>query len=154
MGHGALTTFHAESPEAALVRMRSPPLSVGESFILLIWSFLQMGRITMPDGKQVRRALSITELVREPKTVSFHLEPIFTWDPQTDTFSPEEADEVIRRSERLKTIMALRGWTHSGIINELSTRAETLQSLLDNNCYNYKEVAARLFAFYRKSRGI
>ena len=154
VGHGALTTIHAESPEAALVRMRSPPLSVGESFIMLIWSFLQMGRITMPDGKQSRRALSITELVPDQKAVSFHLRPIFAWDPQTDTFSPEEAQEVVRRSERLKTIMALRGWTQAGIIDELNTRAETLQGLLDNNLYNYKEVAASLFAFYRRNRGI
>ncbi|HKT22547.1 MAG TPA: type II/IV secretion system ATPase subunit, partial [Nitrososphaerales archaeon] len=152
VGHGALTTLHADSPEAAIVRMRSPPLSVGESFLLLIWNFLQMTRPTLSNGKQVRRVTAVTELVPDSDTMNFRLQPIFEWDPITDSYTPGDAAEVVRRCSRLKTVMALRGWTNQGIAEELNQRALFLQGLVEEGVYNYKDVAAKIFSYYENRR--
>lgn len=57
LGHGSLCTFHAESPEAALVRMRSPPMDVSEGGLMLIGCFTLLNRVRTADGKVVRRIL-------------------------------------------------------------------------------------------------
>ena len=150
VGHGASTTIHAESPEAALVRMRSPPLSVGESFLMLIWNILQMERVTMSSDKQVRRVMSITEVV--PSGASFELKELFNWDVSTDTFHPDDAREVASRSERLKIVASMRGWSQDELVAELNSRVKFLQSLMDNNLFTYKEVTDALFAFWSSRR--
>lgn len=152
VGHGALTTLHADSPEAAVVRMRSPPLSVGESFLLLIWNFMQMTRQTLPNGKQARRVNAVTELVPDPDTMSFKLHPIFRWDPATDTHSPGDAADVVRRCSRLQTVMALRGWTNQRIAEELNQRAAFLSGLAEEEVTGYKDVASRIFSYYEERR--
>ena len=149
MGHGALTTFHAESPEAALVRMRSPPLSVGESFLLLIWSFIQMSTVTLVSGKQVRRVASIVELVPDTSSLSFRLEKIFEWDSQRDTFSPDDPADVFGKSSRLRSAAKLRGLTERGAIRELSDRSRLVSELVSQGVFDYKEVTERAFSYYR-----
>ncbi len=154
VGHGAMTTFHAESPQAAIVRMRSPPLNVGESFLLLIWAFLQMARVTTGDGRQVRRAVSSVELVPEyTSSTPFKLKTVFQWDAYSDRITPEDPEEVVKNSTRLELVRLLRGWTKDDLAHELSIRAEALQNMVTEKVYNYREVASKLFSFYRTNQG-
>ncbi len=154
VGHGALTTFHAESPQSALVRMRSPPLSVGESFLLLISGFLQMGRVATPDGRQARRALASVELVPEYSATSqFKLKSIFEWDSRNDTITPTDPKEVVRKSTRLDMVRLLRGWTAEELVHELGKRTQLLETLVAEKAYDYREVAGKLFSFYGMNGG-
>ena len=65
LGHGCLTTFHAESPEAALARLRVPPLNVPEGHLLVITCFAMTNRVQLHGGTWARRCLEIAEI--EPK---------------------------------------------------------------------------------------
>lgn len=42
LGHGALTTFHADSPESALLRLRSPPISIDDQVLRMVNIIVRM----------------------------------------------------------------------------------------------------------------
>lgn len=146
LGHGALCTLHAESPEAALVRMRSPPMNVGEGGLMLIWCFVQLTRTKNADGKVVRRVLEVAEV--EGGEEKLTLRRIFTWDARTDTFEPADAAEVVRRSRRLKTVMRLTGWTVEELTEELEKRAEYLRRTVEEGKHSYPEFSEEIRRFY------
>ncbi|MEM4718363.1 MAG: ATPase, T2SS/T4P/T4SS family, partial [Desulfurococcaceae archaeon] len=55
LGHGAITTFHAESPESALIRLVSPPISVDPQVVNLLNVFIKTNLIEVHPGRQVYR---------------------------------------------------------------------------------------------------
>ena len=148
VGHGAITSFHAESPDSALVRLMSPPLSVGESFVLLVWTFLKMARVTTKLGTQVRRVVDVTELVPEAaEGQAFGLKPLFKWRPSTDSFTPGTTEELVNASYRLNQVKDERGWSRQDLVDELEGRKALLEGLVAERVFNYREVASRLFSF-------
>jgi flagellar protein FlaI len=154
LGHGALTTFHADTVQSALVRLRSPPLSVGESFLLLISNFLRMGKITRNDGTQARRVLESTEVLPEKSaTAALRTKTIFTLDPATDRLLPTDPKEVVARSERLDVVRINHGWTPDELSRQLESRAKLLQGLVDNKTFAYKDVSRAIVSFYQGHPG-
>lgn len=59
-GHGCLTTFHANSLNALLARLKSHPISLDESMIQLIDAVVLMGRLNVNNGVQ-RKIIVIYE---------------------------------------------------------------------------------------------
>ena len=139
-------TLHAEDPEAALVRMRSPPMDVAEGGLMLIWCFALLNRTKTPDGTVVRRVFEATEV--EPRDGRLELKRIFTWNARDDTFTPESADEVVKHSYRLRTVKRLTGWTDSELAEELERRAEYLVKAVDEGKLNYPDFAEAIRRFY------
>lgn len=77
LGHGAITTFHAESPESALVRLLSPPISVDPQVVKLLNVFVKTNAIEREPGKTVfRHEVYANE---EGRVV-----PVFVYDAQSD----------------------------------------------------------------------
>jgi flagellar protein FlaI len=148
MGQGSMSTFHARSAQEALVRLRSPPLSVQESFVALIWAIVLMRRVLDPRGRWVRRAVRIWEIIAtEPG-----IEPMemFRWEPATDTFISDDPEEVIRRSFRLKMLAEIRGWSDEDLYWELKTRMDFLQRLLEEGITSFKVASKRIIDFYMR----
>ncbi len=146
MGQGSMSTFHAGSAHEALVRLRSPPLSVQESFLALIWAIVLMRRVLSPQGKWVRRAVKIWEIVLTETGV----EPLemFSWDPTTDTFTPDDPEEVIRRSYRLKMLAEIRGWSEDELLEQLTIRMKFLQKLLEEGIIDFERASKKMLEFY------
>lgn len=152
LGHGCLCSFHGESPEAAIIRMKSPPMDVPEGNLMLIWCFVLLGRVRMPDGSMVRRVLEIAEV--EPRDGRIELKRLFTWDARRDDFVPSDAREVVRRSYRLGTIKRLTGWTDDELVEELTRRADYLVKVTEEGKLSYPEFAEMIRRFYvAKRRG-
>jgi len=152
LGHGAVSSFHADSPEAAIVRMSSPPLNVLQAQQMLLWSLLLMQRIKLPNGKLIRRAVRSTEVA--PKADgTVELVDLFRWDIRTDTFHPNTPEEVVDLSERFDTVKNLTGWSNSDLVNELNTRTDFLLQMVKNGEFRYDQVAEALGQFYRKKIG-
>ena len=146
-GHGALTTFHAESPQAALARMRAEPLSVGESNLQLIWCFVLVTRRLL-GSQRVRRVAIITE--PNPFNIS-EMKDVFKWDAATDAFYPTTADEVYEKSHRLSySIPYQTGWTREQVIGDLKDRAEFLSN---TGHLKYREFYEKVHEFYMRKYG-
>ncbi len=145
-GHGALSSFHADSPEAALVRMGAPPLNVGKASQLLVWSLLSMNRIRRDDGSIVRRAL----VSKEMNNMTGELIDIFRWNGKEDKILPDDPAEVAKKSYRLKVIASLKGWGEDDIAEELSLKAKYLDDMVRSGLYKYADVTSAIQKFYRE----
>jgi flagellar protein FlaI len=150
LGHGSLCTFHAESPEAALVRMRSPPMDVSEGGLMLIGCFPLLTRVRTADGKVVRRILETVEV--EPKEHDLRLKRIFTWNARTDTFTPQTAEEIVKQSTKLKTVTKLTGWSEEELAQELNRRAQYLEQVVEEAKLDYTEFSEAIRKFYVSNR--
>jgi len=84
LGHGGISSFHASDPEAALVRLRAPPIEVNPQALKELNIFVKMIPIVSRTGRLERRSeLYVYEGER------FHR--VFVYDP--------EADEIRRNPE-------------------------------------------------------
>ncbi|MDG7045698.1 MAG: Flp pilus assembly complex ATPase component TadA [Nitrososphaerota archaeon] len=147
-GHGALSSFHADSPEAALVRMAAPPLNVGTASLMLMWSLLMMNRIRMNDGSVVRRALVSKEVGMKGELID-----MFRWSPKEDTILPADPLEIAQKSYRLQAVAALKGWSVDALAAELAGRAKYLSNIVRSGAYKYADVSAAIHRFYREKYG-
>jgi hypothetical protein len=144
------TIFFPIRPEAALVRLRSPPMDVAEGGLMLIWCFVLLNRVRMPDGRVVRRVLEATEV--EPKDGTIALRRIFLWNARDDTFAPWDAREVVKRSHRLGAIMRLTGWNEGELAEELVKRAKYLEAVVESGKLDYPLFAETIRRFYITER--
>ena len=76
LGHGAVTTFHADSPESALLRLTTPPISVNPQALRMLNVFVKM--IPFRRGASLERRAEVY-VYDEGK-----LTPLFIYDPVGD----------------------------------------------------------------------
>jgi archaeal flagellar protein FlaI len=152
-GHGALTSFHSDSVQNAMIRMSAPPMLVPPGNMMLIWAFAVMNRVRRERGKVVRRVLSITEL--EPRSGGFELKEMFAYDMVDDTFAPSAPEELVRmKSARLQQVMHLFGWEEKDLEAELAERASYVERMVTDRLFTLTEVGEAVRKFYVKKYGL
>jgi flagellar protein FlaI len=130
-GHGALATFHGDSAESALQRLRADPIRLGDSYLQLIWAVVVLRRMRIPGRGDLRRVTSVVEVV--PRGSSITLREIFSWNPDTDSFTPNAPAELVHLSYRLKRIAEVYGMSERDLKRELEEREQFLASVIDSN---------------------
>jgi len=153
-GHGALTSFHSDSVQNAMIRMSAPPMLVPPGNMMLIWAFAVMNRVRREHGKVVRRCLSITEL--DPKQGGFDLREMFTYNVADDTFSPSAPEELVStKSLRLQQVMHLFGWSENDLERELAERAAYIERMVaTDRLFTLAGVSDAIRNFYIKKYGL
>ena len=138
-GHGGITTFHADSPEAAVTRLLLDPIGLPRLFLRSIAAIVHIRR--MPDymGGVRRRVISINEIVGD------ELVEVFRWNPHEDSHMPDRAEEVVERSFRVREAWEMLGAPHNDLAGELHSRAEFLREHVEDDPESF---AANLSLFY------
>ena len=86
-GHPVMSTFHAASVEKLIQRLTGDPINVPKTYVDNLNLVIIQSAVRRPDGKIVRRILSINEIVGfNPQTKAFNFIEVFSWDPITDKF--------------------------------------------------------------------
>lgn len=86
-GHPVMSTFHAASVEKLIQRLTGDPINVPKTYVDNLNIVIVQSAVRRPDGRIVRRVLSINEIVGyNPQTKGFNFIEAFSWDPVTDTF--------------------------------------------------------------------
>ena len=148
-GHGGITTIHAESVDAAVKRLTSPPMNIPEGYIPLmkLGIIVKRVRIFSPDypaGRIARRVSGVYEI----KDVGRY-EPVVQWNPFKDTF-----DKKFRDSMVLREISESIGKTYDELIEEMSRRSVVLQWMAWRGIRDYREVARVIQAYYANSEKV
>jgi len=120
-GHGSITTFHADSPEAAILRLRLEPISLPPLFLIMISAFVTIRRIPVAGGSPIRRIYRITEVVDD------ELVDVFKWRVEMDKLEPTSAAKVVEVSERLREAWERLGMPSGSPELELERRARFLE---------------------------
>ncbi len=147
-GHSGMTTLHAESIDAAVKRLTSPPMNIPPAYMSLINFALVIKRLIMhKEGSKprpVRRVTNVWE-IRDYEDYS----EVARWDPVRDAFELNVRDSLI-----LRKISGMTGRGISELIDEISRRKAVLEWLATNNIRSYKEVARYVQKYYIDPQGV
>lgn len=138
-GHSGLTTLHADTVEAAIMRLTTKPMSVPRRLLRMAHVFCNIQRVRIFD-KIVRRVIEIKEFRGfengKPRFVT-----AFKYNPIIDKV--EKAEE----SELLKEIAEVRLVPYENLLTELRRRKEVLEAMVK---YNFRDppTVFRIFRSY------
>ncbi len=147
LGHSAASSFHSFSPEAAMARMRAPPMDLKDADILQMWSLPVAARLRRPGGGVVYRVIGIHEVnpTREGRP---ELSIIFRYDVRSDSFSPDTASEVIRRSRRLREAAEAQGLSERELAKKLQRKAKFFEDIIKRKEFGHRQYVERVRDFY------
>jgi len=128
LGHGAITTFHAESPEAALLRLVAPPISVDPQVLKALNVFVKTNVIEREPGRRVFRH---EVYVHEEGMIK----PLFTYNPATDTIECN-VDNPIRSLKFIDRVVLAHRVTREALEEEYRAMVSVLEE-------TYREALAR-----------
>ncbi|MEM0014754.1 MAG: type II/IV secretion system ATPase subunit [Zestosphaera sp.] len=141
-GHSGITTLHAESIDAAVKRLTSPPMNIPPSYIPLVNIALLIRRVTLVDERgKPRPARKITN-VWEVRGVGEYDE-IAKWDPAKNRFSIS-----LENSAVLRRVSELTGKTRDELLEELIRRKMLLEWLVATRKTAYRDVATWIQRYY------
>jgi len=130
-GHTTLSTFHADSVEAAIHRLEYPPLSVPRSMISAL-DIVCVQAQTFVKRRRVRRNLKIVEITEiDPATKNIKTMDIFQWDPSADSHRFLLND--FWNSRIMEDIMTFKAWNEKELAEELEMRKEILKSMIERS---------------------
>ncbi len=128
-GHTTMSTFHADSVDAAIHRLEYPPLSVPRSMISAL-DIMSVQAQTFVGGRRVRRNLKIAEIVGiDPVTKNIKTMDVFSYDPATDTHRFLLHD--LWSSKVMREIMEFKAWSKDELEEEFELRMRILQKFAE-----------------------
>ena len=144
LGHCAITTFHAESPEAALLRLLSPPISLDPQVAKMLNVFVKTNVIER-NGKRVFRH----EVYVQDENI---IKPVFTYNPSTDRIE-RVVENPIRSFKFIERIELAHRVTRDLLEREYRAMISTLEEVYRETLSvdptletpSYKELAEILY---------
>lgn len=140
-GHAGLSTIHAASISQLADRLTTPPISLPPTLLenINIIIFLVSSRLK---GNYVRRADRILEVAGLAANNKIDTRELFVWRPMTDNF------EIISKSVVLKNVGERLGINDNQIKEELMRRKRILEWMVEQEIYDYREVAKIIAMYY------
>lgn len=142
-GHAGMSTIHAESMEAVINRLSTPPINLPPSLLQHLDILLVITRQRIK-GKYIRRVKEVVEVVGydtkadRPKT-----NMAYTWAPANDEFT------YTGKSSILKDVMETTGSTKDGIFLEVDRRMKVIEWMQENGIRDYKNVGKVVNEYYQ-----
>jgi len=141
-GHSGMTTLHAESIDAAVKRLTSPPMNIPPSYIPLVNIAMVIKRVHIRDEKgRIRPARKITN-VWEVRDYEGYVE-VARWNPTENMFEVN-----LERSILLERISSLTGLTREALLEEIGRRRFILSWLVKQGRGDYRSVATYVYKYY------
>ncbi len=141
-GHISFSTFHANSVEAVIKRLTSPPIELSPT---LIESLNVVTIMTHTKEKNIRRVREIVEIVSiDPRTEEVKTNLVFLWDPTTDTISKVNDSQIIPK------LVEMMGKNIEDAKADLERRKEILEWLMSKDIKDYLEVVRYINIFYKE----
>ncbi|WP_054842179.1 type II/IV secretion system ATPase subunit [Vulcanisaeta distributa] len=139
-GHSGISTMHAESFEAAVNRLMSPPMNIPPAYIPAMNIFVMIKRVKI-GGKLTRRVTEVGEVYMDGDKIRFNT--VFRWNPRTDTH-----DSFVEKSILVKQISDMTGKDVDEILREIDTRAKIVNWMLENGIFNFEDVSTYVQTYY------
>lgn len=134
LGHGVLATMHADSAQAAIERLSSPPISIPRNLLDSIWTIVVMD----PGGSSgFRRIKDVYEIARETRSLRR-----ITW-YENGSFEPSSVEALVDNSVRLSLAL-----DREIAIDEISNRTVFLSQLVSNGIFDINSLSNELHRFY------
>jgi flagellar protein FlaI len=147
-GHLGMSTIHAESVEAAVYRLESPPMNIPRTLIAGVDIFLIIKRVEY-DGKPARRVITASEIVGlDPRSGEILTNEIFKWNSTNDAY------DYTGRSYILEKIAEKKGISVEQAEEEIQRRVALIDWMTKRNIRNYKDVSNMIRSYYENPEAV
>lgn len=139
-GHPVLSTFHAASVEKLIQRLTGDPINIPKTYVDNLNLVLIQSAVRRPDGKVVRRVLSINEIVGyNPQTKGFSYVEAFSWDPVTDTFTFKGSGSSYLLEQKVARKLGIPSHKTKIVYDEIEKRAKILKKISESKMTDYHD---------------
>ena len=140
-GHPVMSTFHAASVEKLIQRLTGDPINVPKTYVDNLNLVIIQSAVRRPDGKIVRRILSINEIVGfNPQTKAFTFIEVFSWDPVTDKFIFRGYKSSFLLEQKIARKLGVPENKNMVMYEQLDKRVKILKKISDSKINDYYEV--------------
>lgn len=149
-GHPVMSTFHAATVEKLIQRLTTEPISVPKTFIDNLNFVVIQSAVRKPDGKLVRRVLSVSEIVGyNPQKGGVSFIEVFQWDPVTDThvFTGYGSSYILE--QKIATRLGIPPNKKKLIYEEVEKRAKILKKLDEEGVRDFYEFFKAISKIYK-----
>ena len=139
-GHACMATFHASTVEKLIQRLTGSPISVPKTYIDNLNVVVIQTAVTLPNGKQGRRAVSINEIVGYDSAYdSFSFVEVFRWDPIKDVFDFSGHMNSYLLEHKIAPKRGIPSNKKRQIYGMVSRRARILEKLAESGVTDFHE---------------
>ncbi len=139
-GHPVMSTFHAASVEKLVQRLTGDPINIPKTYVDNLNLVIVQSAVRRPDGRTVRRVLSINEIVGyNPQTKGFNFIEAYCWDPITDTFIFRGNKASYLLEQKVAKRMGIPPNKVNLIYDEIDKRTKILKKMAESNVTDYDE---------------
>lgn len=150
-GHPVISTFHAASVEKLIQRLTGDPINVPKTYVDNLNLVIIQSAVRRPDGRVVRRVLSINEIVGyNPQTKGFSFVEAFSWDPVTDTHSFKAFGSSFLLEQKVARKLGIPSHKTKIIYDEVEKRAKILKKISESGIREYGEFFSMITQVERK----
>ncbi len=149
-GHPVMSTFHAATVEKLIQRLTTEPISVPKTFIDNLNFVVIQSAVRRPDGKLVRRVLSVSEIVGyNPQKGGVSFIEVFQWDPVTDTFVFTGFGSSYLLEQKIATRLGIPPSKKRLIYDEVEKRAKVIKKLHEQGITDFYEFFKTISKIYK-----
>ena len=140
-GHPVISTFHAHNMTSLVQRLTNDPINIPKTHMENLNVALFQGAVLGPDGKRIRRVLSINEVLgyNTDKNSIMYI-PVFEWDPVLDSVRFKGRGSSSIFTEKLLILRGMNRKDEKLLYEELAFRAKILKKMVDKKIFNFYEV--------------
>ncbi len=142
-GHATYATMHADSVRSMVARLENPPIHVPRVLLSSLRQVVIEAQLQTSRGT-VRRLLQIVEIVRlEPETNELVTNPVYEWDPATDSFHFQGHSYLLDR------VAAATHRSMEEMRAEFERRVRVIRYLVEQRITDYRELWHPIAEYYR-----
>ena len=139
-GHPVIATFHAAAMVPLIQRLSNDPINIPKTYMPNLNLALFQAAVLNPEGKRVRRVLSINEILGISNDGNVMFIPVFEYDAGTDTvrFKGRGSSALF-----LTHLLEKRGMQRKDeglLYDEMDVRQKILELMLEKKIFNYYDV--------------
>jgi len=140
-GHPVISTFHASGMISMLQRLTNSPINIPKTHAENLNIALFQGAVHNASGKNVRRVLSVNEILGYDSTEDKIMYiPIFNWDPSLDIINFRGKGSSALFTKKLLEKRGMTRKDESLLYDELVLRAKILDRMIEKKIFNFYDV--------------
>jgi flagellar protein FlaI len=141
-GHASLSTMHADSVDALIRRLQTPPIELSPTLVNTL-DCVAVATHAIVGQRETRRIREITEIVNVNKDGTALVNTPLIWDPAKDVFYFKKQSKVFEK------ISTRYGLPMEKLQKEYSTRARLLYELTRRGIFSFDEVQKVINDYYK-----
>jgi len=150
-GHACMATFHASSVEKLIQRLTGHPINIPKVYVENLNLVVIQSMVRLPDGKDGRRILSISEIVGyDPPSDSFSYIEVFRWNPVDDSFEFTGFNNSYLLEEVIAFKMGIPPTRKREIYDVLNKRTNILRRFSEQGVTGFMDVYKTISKAYRE----